>query len=119
MRANHADEKVSLPAGETTVGELTAEVLRAMVKGGIERAAAHGVEWKSTLLSFVVLMFLAAPNFDEYEKTAEFFAREKEITDENLEPFLDEMTDEDWEAVEARYDARAWTLPAAEVVTQV
>ena len=111
LRENHAGEEVQYPNGKTTVAETSDEILAENVRGGILRARGYGIEWKSTLISYVVLMLLTAPNFDQHQKAAQFFQNTEKITDEELESFLDEMTDEDWQQVEENYDAAAWMLP--------
>jgi hypothetical protein len=111
LRENHAEAKVQMPEETTPVSALSDEILRELVRGGLNRARNHGVEWKSTLLSFVVLMFVVAPNFDRHPKARRFFRERETIDDAALETLMDEMTDEDWTAIENRYDQRAWTLP--------
>jgi hypothetical protein len=107
---NHPDATVQLPAETTTVAKLTDEVFRELVRGGLNRARNHGIEWQSTLLSFVVLLFIVAPNFDRHPKARRFFSETETIDDAAMENLMDEMTDEDWEAIEKRYDPQAWTL---------
>jgi hypothetical protein len=114
LKENHADEVVHLPNSTVRVAELPDGILREMVRGGIIRAENHGIEWKSTLLSFVVLLFSAAPNFDRHPKARKFFSENATIDDAALESLMDAMTDEDWEALEKRYDPQAWTLPVNE-----
>jgi hypothetical protein len=111
LKVHHAGEPVRLPQGKKKLGELTEEVLREMVRGGILRARRHGIEWKSNLLSFVVLMVTGAPNFDEYEKTAAFLADEEIPVEERLGKIVEQMTDEDWKAVEQKYNPQTWILP--------
>ncbi|HEY0457637.1 MAG TPA: hypothetical protein VGC97_00715 [Pyrinomonadaceae bacterium] len=113
LRKNHAETQVHYPQGATTVAEIGDDALAENVRGGILRASDYGINLKSTLLSYVVLMFMSAPNFDEYPKAAQFFKDAEVIDDEALETFLDEMTDEDWSKVEANYNAAAWSLPLA------
>lgn len=110
LRENHSEAEARISGDKKTVVEISDETLREMVRGGIKRAEKHGISWKSTLLSFVVLMFLAAPNFDEHPKSVAFFSQNETITDENFEAFLDEMTDEDWETVENNYDETVWSI---------
>ena len=110
LRENHAEVEVRLAARKTTVRELTDDALREMVRGGIRRGRGWRIEWKSTLLSFVVLLFVGAPNFDEHPKVSSFFVGAETVDDAALESLLDEMTDEDWSAVEKNYDPAAWNL---------
>jgi hypothetical protein len=110
LKKKHSGVSVLLPGSTTTIGELSDEKLLELVRGGIARARSYGIEWKSTLLSFVTLLFLAAPNFDRHPKAVRFFSKNERITDEMLKDFLDTMTDEDWEEVEKAYDAGAWNI---------
>jgi len=114
LKENHADEKVQIPDGKVEVGTLPEKTLRELVRGGLKRAAEHGIEWKSTLLSYLVLMFAVAPNFDRHPKARRFFSENETIDDERFEIFLDEMTDEDYAAIDRRYDVKAWNLPLVE-----
>jgi hypothetical protein len=114
LKENHAAEPVRLPNGETTVAGLPDETLREMVRGALARAGDYRIVWKSTRLSFVVLLFIGAPNFDAHPKAASFFRQTETIDDAALENLTDEMTDEDWAEVEKNYDPQAWNLPIAE-----
>ena len=110
LKEKHPDAIVQLPHGESRVAGLPDNIFRETVRDGIRRGGDYGIEWKSTLLSFVVLLFIVAPNFDRHPKARKFFRETETIDDAALESFLDEMTDEDWAAIEKRYDPRAWNL---------
>ena len=110
LRKNHAAQDVETAKGKTTVAALPDAALREMVEDGIRRARDYRIEWKSTLTSFVVLLFVGAPNFDEHPKVSSFFVGAETVDDEALESLLNEMTDEDWDEVEKNYDPRAWNL---------
>ncbi len=116
LKENHIETDVNLPNGTIRVDELPDEILRQMVRGGLKRGGEYRIEWKSTLLSFVVLLFIAAPNFDAHPKAANFFAQTETIDDAALESLMDEMTDEDWTEIEKSYDAAAWNLTISEGV---
>lgn len=119
LRKNHADATVRLPKMESAVSELADKVLREMVVGGIIRARNYGMTWKSTLISFVVLMFIVAPNFDEDERVEKFLKDGQIPADERVDKLLDELSDEEWDAVGEKYDAEAWQLPVeAEIVKE-
>ena len=114
LKENHADDDVQLPSGKTTVAGIKDDILTELVRGGIKRGRDYRIEWKSTLLSFVVLLFTGAPNFDEYPKVSSFFVGAETVDDEALESLMDEMTDEDWATVEKNYDPQAWNLVFSE-----
>ena len=117
LKVNHSNELVRLPKTESLLGELPKEILSEMVKGGITRARTHGFEWKSNLLSYVVLMVIGAPNFDEHKKVAGFLKNEEIPVEERLKKMMKEMTDEDWDEIEENYNPMIWTLPMAEAKT--
>ena len=114
LKENHADEDVQLPNGTRTVAEISDETLSELVRGGIKRGRDYRIEWKSTLISFVVLLFIGAPNFDEHPKVSSFFVGAETVDDAALESLMDEMTDEDWTTVEKNYDPQAWNLVISE-----
>ena len=117
LKEKHADATVHLPQGISyTVADLPEETFREIVRVGLRRAGDYRIKWKSTLLSFVVLLFIVAPNFDRHPKARNFFNQTTIIDDEAMERFMDEMTDRDWEAIEKRYDPQAWKLMIVEEV---
>ena len=116
LRENHSNAEIGLPDGKTTVAALADEKLRLMVQDGLRRGGDYRIEWKSTLLSFVVLLFIVAPNFDRHPKARKFFNETETIDDAALEGLMDEMTDENWAAIERRYDPQAWNLTINEEV---
>ena len=66
LRDNHADAVVQLPNEVILVKQIADERLRRLAKDAIARARGYGMDWESTVTAFVVLMFVAAPNFDEH-----------------------------------------------------
>ena len=111
LKENHHDTIVILPHGKFEIGELADEMLETLVQGGIGRGGEYGIKWKSTLLSFVVLLFLTAPNFDAHPQPKSFFSEYQTIEDNELEMLVERMNDEDWAEVTANYDAEKWNLP--------
>ena len=111
IRKTHADAIVKLPTGERTIGELSANVLRKMVEGGIAQSRGHNINLKSEMISFVTTMFLTAPNFDEHPVAKRVLAEVAELASQSFEALLDEMTDEHWEEVEKNHKPEAWKTP--------
>jgi hypothetical protein len=108
LAEEHSDTLVKTSVAESTLRELPGADLHEMVRRGVERARAYGLTWESSLTSFVVLMFVVAPNFDEHPLI------KRVLQDNNVEPDLRidrlwELTsEENWEAAAAGYDAGAW-----------
>ena len=115
LRENHRDALVRLPKGQNHVGQLPETVLRTLVENGITRGESYGLTWKSSLISFVVLMFIVAPNFDRDEKVAKVLTDENIPADKRVRAVTQQMTDEDWEKVAEKYDEKAWQKVVAAV----
>ena len=110
VRERHGDRIVKLPAGETIVAGLPEETLRQMVEGGIARARAYGITWKSSLISYVVLMFLTAPNFDEHRAVYGYLTNERIEADRRIDAMMDELPNKVWQEVEDIYAPENWNL---------
>jgi hypothetical protein len=110
LRERHADKVVQLPDGTSVVSELPEEILRPMVANGIARARDYGMTWKSSLISFVVLTFLTAPNFDRHRAVYDYLTNEKIEADRRIERLMDELPNAIWQEVEKDYLPAAWNL---------
>lgn len=121
LRKNHDGLEVLLPENiKRTVANLSDEMLREMVKGGVARARDYGIEWSSNLISFVIVMFVVAPNFDGDERATKFLKDDKIEPEKRVDKMLDELTDEEWNEIRKKYDAETWQLPIkAEVVVEM
>ena len=122
LRKNHHDTEVYLPESKNIkVADLSDALLREMVSGGVNRARVYEINWASNLISFVVLMFIAAPNFDEAEKVKEVLLDEKIEVEKRIDKLLARLTDHDWEKIAKTYSAKAWQLPMreAEIMEEV
>jgi Domain of unknown function (DUF4123) len=86
---------------------LPPEVLLGRVRGGIVRARKHGINWQSSLTSFVALMFEMAANFDSHPL---FVRLLNDRTPRNLimKRMLDLATREEWQEIKAASDPEAW-----------
>jgi hypothetical protein len=108
LRERHGDTKVLLPGGESSVAGLADGELYAMVARGLRRAARYGLTSRASLRAFIVLMFLAAPNFDEHPIISHALCDEWTPPDDRLEGLWEKTNDQNWEAVRADYDPEAW-----------
>lgn len=113
LREEHPDTVVQTPDGIFAVEEIAEDKLRLMVSHGISRARAYRFEWSSTINSFVVLMFVTAPNFDAHPLIQRVLQDEAIEPQSRVDKLWERTTDQNWEAVNDEYDPAAWGLPAA------
>ena len=117
IRKAHGVRTIELPDGAITIDAIADATLRTMVKGGIEQARRYDLTSKSAITSYVVLMFLTAPNFDHHPLI------QHTLLDEGLDPNLrfDELwqrtVDQNWIAVRQSYDPSEWQLKTEETGT--
>lgn len=107
---SHSDTIVILPNGEFIVADLPEETLRKMVEGGIAKARSYGMTWRSTLISFVVIMFVSAPNFDENKIVINVLENSGLTSNLRVDELWETTSDENWEEVEKNYQESAWNI---------
>ncbi len=110
LRENHADTVVKLPNGEFKVVDLTEETLRRMVNNGIIQAKKHGLERRRYLISYIVLMFVSAPNFDKYEKISNVLNSCLKISEIYFNDIFQRTNDADWLEIYNQYNFNSWCL---------
>jgi hypothetical protein len=111
---NHFDTPVFLPAEESEIEKLPSETLNALINTGLRRARAFGLKWESSLSSFVVLMFVVAPNFDEQPAINAGLKNDSIEPDLRLEKMWKTTSEEDWQTAARNYDAEAWQFSEKE-----
>ena len=84
--------------------------LREMVGNGIERARGHRLTKKYAIGLFIELMFLVAPNFDEYPPIQITLKDRTVDPDERMNRLADSITERQWQGAKARSDSAAWGL---------
>jgi hypothetical protein len=114
LRETHAEVKVRLPGGDLTVRQIPDETLLEMAQNGIARARGYGITWKSTLKAFVVLMFVAAPNFDEHPLVSRVLQNDEFAPDSRIDRLWERISEHNWDAVKQNYDPAAWRLKSGE-----
>jgi hypothetical protein len=106
----HADAMVRLPSGAISVNRLSNALLARMVLNGIARGRGYGISWESSLAAFVVIMFVAAPNFDQHPLIQRALLDDTSEPDRRIEGLWRRISSQNWRAVEAYYDPGAWAL---------
>ena len=114
LRKHHADTMVQLPNEVRLVKQISDERLLRMAKEGISRARGYGMDWESAVTAFVVLMFIAAPNFDEHPLIQRVLKDERVPANSRIDQLWEQPSEDNWETVRKNYEATAWGLSAEE-----
>ena len=85
------------------------ESLLKLVRTGIARARANGFTFSASISAFVVLMFKAAPNFDQ-NPTISQSLKELLPEEQRLPKLLETVAAETWQQAKEQYDPSAWKL---------
>ena len=108
LRSKHSRSVLRLRKSPTLLERLSDELLREMVRNGIERARSYGLSWESSISGFVVLMFTVAPNFDQHPIVQRVLTASEVAPDERMKLILSEMKSSNWQEAKDRYDSSAW-----------
>lgn len=106
----YPDQVVQLPEGEKSVKEISPETLRQMVQRGISRARSYRMTWETSLTSFVMLMFVIAPNFDEHPQINLMLRNDKIEPDKLIDHLCEQATEANWQAARETYDVGSWNV---------
>lgn len=114
LREHHAEVVVQLPNEVMLVKQISDERLSGLAGAGIGRARAYGMDWESAVTAFVVLMFVAAPNFDAHPLIGRILKDERVPANSRIDRLWERTSDENWEAARKNYDVAAWRPGAQE-----
>ncbi|WP_163831906.1 DUF4123 domain-containing protein [Spartinivicinus ruber] len=96
------EEQADLVEGQTD------HDLQEMTYKGLQKGAKYGLTDEVDLISFVVMMFVVAPNFAEQPGIKARLTDESIPEDERFEYMVETTTEEEWEAAVEAYDIDAW-----------
>jgi hypothetical protein len=109
LRKEHGDVPVRLStARRTTLSQLPEDTLRELARHGVAKARAYGLTWESSITSFVALMFVAAPNFDDLPPVAEMLREPSVYPEHRVEYFVNNADFQTWQMIQFCYDPAAW-----------
>lgn len=108
LREDHSDVVIQFPNEVVLVKQLSDERLYSMVRVGIARAREYGMDWESSVTAFVVLMIVAAPNFDKHPLVQRVLKDERVEANSRIDQLWERTSEENWEAVRKNYDPAAW-----------
>jgi len=84
-------------------------ILLDMARNGIKRARSHGLENTQDLQTFVGLMFVVAPNFDEQPEIRAVLSDESIPAGEKIEKLKSPLISEKaWEEAKNNHNEEAW-----------
>lgn len=108
LREDHAETVIQLPNEVVLVKQISDERFHEMVRNGIARARRYGIDWESAVTAFVVLMFVAAPNFDKHPLIQRVLKDERVEANLRVDRLWERTSEENWEAIKKNYDPAAW-----------
>src|SRR3954452_19890543 len=114
LRREYGDREIRLPESTTPIDAVPAEKLRTMVENGINRARSFGIRGKSSLVCFVVIMFLTAPNFDQHPLIKHILDSGDIPPESRIDELWQRTVDQNWIVVREGYDPNFWLLAETE-----
>lgn len=115
LHTHHSQCVVRLPAGDQIVAQIAHLTLRTMVQNGLTIARAYNITWETSMASFVVLMFLVAPNFHDHPLIRPALIEVDTDPNVRIDCISERLTETDWQAVRKAYCVASWKLNAPEV----
>lgn len=106
LKDEYNDLEIDIGDGAVELGDLPDEVLLRLVGTGQKRALSYGIDWESSMASFIVLMFIIAPNFDQHAAAQRVFR--SVAPNAALDIFAENTSDEVWDEIERAYSPQAW-----------
>jgi hypothetical protein len=97
-----------IKANPQRVSAIRPERMVSMVKLGIERARAAGIDLAEDIAAFVALMFEISPGFDQQPSIAAVLADTSFPIGERLWQLAERVPDEAWDEAVASYDENFW-----------
>jgi uncharacterized protein DUF4123 len=94
------------------VANLPKDVFMKRVLVGIDRARRYKFLRKSSVVSFVTMMFDIAPNFDEQPAIRAVLTDPRYTPDLRMDMLIGRTRAEDWNEAESRADAKVWAAAA-------
>ncbi|MDQ3132147.1 MAG: hypothetical protein M3Q99_15475 [Acidobacteriota bacterium] len=112
LQEKHASLAVELPSGKLIVSDIPVETLHRLVSGGVAQAREYGITWETNLTSFVVMMFIASPNFHLHSAVNAILQDEDVKSEDRVDRLVENITEAEWQDAKESYDPQAWNLNA-------
>lgn len=96
-----------------SIAGLSEGALRQRIAYGIRRAERHGLTWVSSITTFVVLMFVFAPHFDEHPEIHRRLTEGRAPADRRIAALLKRTHPTAWDEISRRRASDAWPTGAA------
>ena len=96
LRRHHGEQHILMRDGSVPVHDMPSELLAQFVRMGIERARGHGLSWQSNIASYVVLMVLVHPRFDDDPSIRQAIDELTVPTDLDWQELWNKTSEDDW-----------------------
>jgi hypothetical protein len=110
VQEKHGTLTIELPSGKFLISDLSDETLSRLAHNGIIQARKYGMSWESTLTSFVLIMFMTAPNFHQHPIINRILRDESIEPNMRIDRLLEHVTGANWQAAKDIGDPQAWGL---------
>lgn len=106
LKEEYDELEVDIGDGAVALSDLPDDVLLRLVTTGLKRARSYGIDWQSSMASFVVLMFVIAPNFDQHAAIQREL--QSALPNSAIDIIAENTSEEIWDEIEQAYSPQAW-----------
>lgn len=107
---------IYLPNTEMKISDIPKKSLRELIKKGVKKARHYNLKMESSIGNFVVLMFVIAPNFDEYptiqnlliNKMSDLDNQSISSNDNRITIINNRITEKEWFEARRAYNKNYW-----------
>lgn len=108
FKETEGDTLVRFVNGSCALRDLPPDLLRALIRDGVNRARKYGLTYESSFSDFVALMFLSGPNFDQHPTIREALEDRSIHADLRMDHLWGWINDHTWNEIDLMYDPAAW-----------
>jgi hypothetical protein len=108
LREHRPDVLVRFPDARRRIKNLPDATLERLIALSLSRARSYGMKLEAGIASFISLMFVIAPNFDDHPLIKFVMTNRNVPPDERVDELIEQLADETWAEAAKLYDPGAW-----------
>lgn len=108
LKEEYEELEVDIGDGAVALSDLPADVLLRLVSTALKCARSYGIDWQSSMASFVVLMFVIAPNFDQHAAIQREL--QSALPNSAIDVIAEDTSEEIWDEIAQGYSPQAWHI---------